>query len=232
MLTLSRIFKEATAKLGRSGYADSPEPSSRPGSASSRNMFSTTTNAAEERPTRKLKKDNRVRIPLRGFFTFKVGLTKRPPDLLQFTSSITSSPARDHAHDQDPTVHHPATATPSPKYRKMARLENSQTRNHHIEYLHVPYPQQPQPPTPRSRPAHLKLKRNRSPQSQSPPLHDQKTLQTTPIDHDQMLHPSQQVTAEKSTYLVSQSLVPDGPRLALQNLDRGPGHELEHPECR
>ncbi|KAF9450134.1 hypothetical protein P691DRAFT_811048 [Macrolepiota fuliginosa MF-IS2] len=59
MLTLSCFSKDATAKLGRSGYADSTEPSSGPGSAHLRNMFSTTTDAAEERPTRKLKKENR-----------------------------------------------------------------------------------------------------------------------------------------------------------------------------
>lgn len=61
MLTLSCISKETSAKLGHSGYADLPEPASKPERAHLRNMFSTPTSAADERPARKLKKENKVR---------------------------------------------------------------------------------------------------------------------------------------------------------------------------
>ncbi|KAJ3560434.1 hypothetical protein NP233_g10843 [Leucocoprinus birnbaumii] len=60
MLILSLFSEEATAKLGHSGYADTPEPSSRRQSADLRNMFSTTSGAADERPARKLKRENKI----------------------------------------------------------------------------------------------------------------------------------------------------------------------------
>jgi hypothetical protein len=67
ILTLRAFSKDAAAKLGNSAYADKPEPSSRRQSIDLFNMFSTTSGAAEERPTRKLKKENRVRTPLRAY---------------------------------------------------------------------------------------------------------------------------------------------------------------------
>lgn len=92
MLTLSRISKEATAKLGCSGYADSPNPSSRPQSAHLRNMFSTTPNVAEERSARKLKKENRVRTPLRGFLMLRV--PDKDLQIKQFYNFLTRSRSR------------------------------------------------------------------------------------------------------------------------------------------
>ncbi|XP_006460375.1 hypothetical protein AGABI2DRAFT_177960 [Agaricus bisporus var. bisporus H97] len=60
MLNLARFSKAATAKLGRPGYAGSTNASSGPQTAHLCDMPSTTTEAAEERPARKAKKESKL----------------------------------------------------------------------------------------------------------------------------------------------------------------------------